>query len=478
MSTENHVAPFFEFLDRGKLNLGNVATRVAAWDAEAVGDFITTAHSLLSDAQEVSGGRGRTLFRFEANLDLSGEVTWCANPICRIKKADSLARFVALYGDKAYVSNPFDKYFHHGNALDHLLDPLMISQSKDRLVGDIGVLMSLRPLLESGLLAIRVDPHHICFDCMNEVINSGTKVSVDIKERLERFETEIVEFYRENVSVYFESHNEIIDSNESDVYDFKIVGPETIFEHGETYIQYTKELYPELRKLEIHDFSKPLERNHFLVDDIVEFLTIPIIDGMLVQDYCARLHNAQYLTNHRIEVDIVNRVGDQEVADISRAMLEGIGHSVPNIEFVSLGRLLKLRQNEYEAFQVYRDHLYMALKEARNLSAVEMRQLIDDTVRPEIHKMEQSIKSSKKLLTKSVKTDLIVGAGFMSIGLFAGLLPPDIAPIVRTIGASVGSYSAVSGLAKQVTMIGEPTKEVMENPYYFLWKAKSATQVV
>jgi hypothetical protein len=196
---------------------------------------------------------------------------------------------------------------------------------------------------------------------------------------------------------------------------------------------------------------------------------------LLVQSFSAKLHHTNYLTNRPLEIDLINQVGNKKVALASTEMLRGIEHSVPNIEHVPIERIISLRQNEYQAFLVYRDALNSVLKASPSLETAEISQMIDEVVRPEINKLEKHIRSAKRILTRSIKTDLILGTGLITVGLFAGgVLPSNIQPLMQTLGIGGGSAAAVDAIRRLATM--KNIEEETSSPYYFLWKAKQTFQ--
>ncbi len=97
-----------------------------------------------------------------------------------------------------------------------------------------------------------------------------------------------------------------------------------------------------------------------------------------------------------------------------------------------------------------------------------LRKAFNDTVRPELNNIELTIKNSRKLLWGSLAKDLIFGTGFITVGLFSGLLPPNIGEIV----AALGGFNFVSGSLDKISKLVQEPSEIRNNKYYFLWKVK------
>lgn len=454
----NQLHDFFEFIHCEGLNAKNLEARVDLMDGIKLQRLVEILNQLVHVPYE-EHGRHKRAFDFEANADLSGGSDWCSSLMCRLRKVDELARFSALYSDKVFIANPFDKY----DDLDSTFykEP-RIHLARRYLVGDILVLLYLKPLFEAGILFVRVNPSHICFDCINKSVDEGS----DIRSVLDNLRNELRKIYYQEPKYVFR--------NEKEYYVCTATGTEHLIEHGEIELRYSKTHHPDLRPIARSlgkKKSKQLSNEELKVVGIVESLLDPVLDGLLVQSFSAKVHGTSYITNKSIEIDLINRTGSKEVANVSTAMLEGFLHSVPNVVSAPLSKLLALRKDQFDAFLVYRDALDKALKEGRNLSIEEMKTLVDDVVRPEINKVSRAINISKKLLGHGLKTDAFIGTGFITIGLFAGLLLPDIKSLVEAVSTGAASVALLDG-ARRISNARFTEASVAENPYYFLWQAK------
>jgi hypothetical protein len=460
----NTLNTFYDFLSQGKLHLGNIEPRINAWTGSAVAKTINELSQIIQRSYKPLDGQAQpSIFNFEANNDLSGDFSWCAAPLCRLRKADSLARFASLYSDTVYIANPFDKYSDYN---DTYFDEPRLEFIKKLLIGDLSVLLYLRPLFEADLLSVRVSPSHICYECINDVVDPTS----DIKHIFEELRNNLRPYYYNNLSY------RLLDQRE--FYTVIISGSDYFIDHGETAYQYSKLHHPDLRKIARSlrkSKSNLLSHEQLRKVGVVESLLDPVLDSLLVQSFSAKLHHTNYLTNRPLEIDLINQVGNKKVALASTEMLRGIEHSVPNIEHVPIERIISLRQNEYQAFLVYRDALNSVLKASPSLETAEISQMIDEVVRPEINKLEKHIRSAKRILTRSIKTDLILGTGLITVGLFAGgVLPSNIQPLMQTLGIGGGSAAAVDAIRRLATM--KNIEEETSSPYYFLWKAKQTFQ--
>lgn len=455
----NQLERLFEFINQNGFNSKNLEVRSSLWSGPELHKLIEELKVITNTRYTEQEASFKGTFNFEANADLSGGSDWCSSPMCRLRKADELARFSALYSDKVFIANPFDKYEDFDAS--YFEEP-RIWFIRRCLAGDIAVLLYLKPLFEAGLLEVRASPSHVCYDCINKVVDPDS----DIKKVLDALRNELRSIYYQGPEYIFRTEKEF--------YTCTAIGGEHLIEHGETTLQYSKVHHPDLRVLAKSlgkRKSKRLSSEELRAVGMVETLMDPVLDGLLVQNFSAKIHGTTYLTNKSVEVNLINKTGNRQIANVSTAMLEGFSHSIPSINSVPIQSILALREQQHDAFLVYRDALDGALKESRNLNSADIKVLVNDTVRPEINKIERAINVSKKLLSHGLKTDVLIGAGFITVGLFAGLLPTDTKPLIEALSAGAGGAAALD-VARRLTNSDNAEAKVAENPYYFLWKAK------
>jgi len=152
-------------------------------------------------------------------------------------------------------------------------------------------------------------------------------------------------------------------------------------------------------------------------------------------------------------------------------ILENMNHIVPFVGDASIESLLKFRKNEGEAFQVYRDKLNKIIK-LDSLSIQDAKEIYSDELKPELNKMNLTLKNNKKVLWGNVKTNIVLATTYVSASLFTGVLPSNIDKIV----ASVGGIGFAKTISKDIIqMINKP--ELRENEFYFLWKIQNRKRI-
>jgi hypothetical protein len=434
---------FYQYLRRRGISKSNLLAKLESWGPTDLLDFAKEAHlTLLS-----SPPRAQSVFTFSANATLSGAPFPCAGLDCRLRNLDSAARFAALYADRVYITNPFEPYVDLESAGDFM---------RRTLAGDIMGMLYVQPLLEEGILCVQNNIVGLCRDCLAEVEGLEREIS----KKVDRARRRLLERYLKEVKVQVMTRG--------DEAFLAFLGPENLLGHDRI------DLVGDLPEAVLEDYvpgsQRRLTKKEIKANNLLGFLVNPVAMGLFQQSVRVRLYQTQYLTDSEVELDLVTSIDRPEVVQLSQALLAGLSHSLPTVEGVSLSKLVDLRREEGEAFQVYRDKLHAALKQSKGLNEFQIRQLVEDEISPEIHRIERTMKKARALLVKSLKTEMLIGAGYVAIGLCSGLLSRQAVEIV----AAVGGYSFASSVAEKVMKLGGEPEEVLDSPYYFLWKVRRA----
>jgi len=440
---------FYKYLRRRGISKKNVFRKLDSWDFREILDFVLEAYLTLRMRPEET----ESIFTFTANSGLSGAPFPCESIICRLNKLDSVARFAALYADKVFIENPFERYLSSESVYDPTTKTTMLA-------GDILGLLYLRPLFQAGLLSIRHNINLLCSNCLAEVEALEQKVS----KQLDRARKQLQKRYLREVQVHI--------LKEDDEVFLRYTGPEHLIEHGILDLIGPLQLPQSLREKCSSIGAHKLTRREIAEYDLTSWFVYAIVKDIFQQNIHVCRHGTQYLTDREIDLDIATSIGKPDVVKTSRSLLAGLSHSIPTIENIHLDKLIHLRQKEGEAFEVYRDALHRVLNQAQALEPDEMRVLIDDEIRPEIHKIERTITTTKRLLVNSLKRDVLVSAGYVAIGLFSGFLSPKAADIA----IALGGHSGVKSIAEKIPQLRRDPAKVLENPYYFLWKLQKKTK--
>jgi hypothetical protein len=250
--------------------------------------------------------------------------------------------------------------------------------------------------------------------------------------------------------------------------DFYLVtakGPEYLFEHGSTSVLWQGKNLSIGKRVGKTDRYRVVGSSR---KEVVDHLAKPIIIDLIQQDIYSTEYGFNYLTDRETELRVLESTNDDDARVFSKAIAEGFSHSLPFVQKVSLGKLLKLRQEEGESFQVYRDAVAGVLRNLKPADAGKIKQAFEDEILPEVRKVDLAVSNAKRMLGESIATNIIFGTGLVTIGLATGFLPPDIGKIVAAIG---GVQSGMNALQNLRQLVREPN-QIRDNKFYFLWKVK------
>ena len=150
---------------------------------------------------------------------------------------------------------------------------------------------------------------------------------------------------------------------------------------------------------------------------------------------------------------------------------------LPFLEGVPISELLKVRADEAEAFQRFRDALRLAIKERLRLEpTVEAEgiadEIRDDLIEPELRRIRTRLTSAKTALAKQVGVSAVVGGLLTTCGLLIGWSADSLVQAVApAISAGVGA--AAKGAEGRVQWKIASDRDVEMSDMFFLWKALS-----
>jgi hypothetical protein len=180
-------------------------------------------------------------------------------------------------------------------------------------------------------------------------------------------------------------------------------------------------------------------------------------------------HHLNYLTDRDADFIALSRINDPGLQTYSRALADGLEHSIPVLGNLSFADLIRLRRDDGEVFAVYRDAVARVLRELTPADEHKVRQAFQDVILPEVNKIEATVSNAEKRLGKSLLRTGIYTAGAVTIGVFTGLIEPDPAKIIGAIGG-ITALKEVFGAVNAVRT--DPKEQVRDNPFYFLWKMR------
>lgn len=431
---------FFEYLKSKGITQRNYPKKLYNLSDEQLKDLVINGIGIASISRTVDKNSN---FNFVANDTLSGGIFPCAEIGCRIRNIDALARNAILYADTVFISNPFEKYIHVNNFNEYARYNLGI---------DLTLLYYVKPLLDEKIFQLSSSYTHVCKPClkrMNVVTNRYLKKMEKAEELLWNLCLTDLEY---KVTVQADSAITI-----------EINGSEDILPHP----MVTHWFNPPAETQKILGRKKKGKLNVQQVIDLglADQIVNPIIEDLITQNHYSNFFSSYYLTHRNIDVKIINNSHNKSQSRLSEAMMDSLDHSLPFIPKTELTRLIQLRKKEGEAFQVYRSSLTNFLS---NIKApnYHLKEAFRDEIEPEIIKINQTIKTSKKLIISDIKKDLFVGSTYVSIGLFTHFLPANIGQLA----AAAGGINYLDKFANSIKKLTNIESEVKANKYYFVWK--------
>jgi hypothetical protein len=435
----------FDYMDAHSLDLNSAAGTVEEVSEENLIDLINGLSDLIPDKASIVDSP----FQFVANSSMAGGKSPCRATACRLDKVAALSQFAALYAEKVLIPRPFDD-------LSGLEPDGIDGDVREDINARILIIHFLRPLLDQGLIGF-VSNTHYCMDCYSQQLGD---VAGEFRAKFEAIYDYLIDLYSKDVNYRLVEHDGF--------HLVEIEGPENLIEHRSAalFLDDDSKLVKAIGKFG----NKTITAAESIEYGFASDLAGEIMNDLIIHNWHAVQDGSNYITSRAIDENVFGRVRGDSSNQLNQTINKALSHSLPILNGVSLDKLVRLRVNEGESFQVYRDALSNTLTN-KHLSLAEFEQAFSDVVRPEINKINLSIKNSRKLLADSVRQDIVLGAGFVSLGLFGGFLPPNIGELV----AALGGYQYASDLIGNVNSLTKEPEGISDEQFYFLWKANKVT---
>ena len=400
---------------------------------------------MLTESCAVTPSEG-TVFSFSASSSLSGGIYPCSEINCRLNNVYELSVFAALYADKIIIPNFFE-YIH-----DHdfnFSSEEMFFIFLNRFMGDLVLMLDLKPLIQENIICINPRIKSFCTECLKKQI-SHEKNAIKVFKKIEKqLEPEIFK----NLKFVMDSQNSIVINTEKNYVATEAIRFITL---PPVFKKYIKKIPYTFNKKEVEILG------------LNDFLLNPIFNDLILQKYTMAKYNISYLTNRRLETEIINTLKIAESTEKKDALiLEGLSHELPFVKNADINKLLNLRKKENGAFVAYRDavrKVFAELKDEKDINIV--KKAVQDNIIPEVHKIERLIEIHKDDLKDKIKGELIFDALIITAGYFASSVGLNLTEIAG------GLFTARDILTDILPLTSNPA-EAKRNDYYFLWKLKN-----
>ncbi len=293
---------------------------------------------------------------------------------------------------------------------------------------------------------------HICKDCLRETKAITREYEERINDAEKLLNDKFLQDFEFSLDTNYEGNTYIV-----------IEGPHEIMEHPAGLHFFGEGLVDLKRKLG-RKTKGVLTKRQATKLGLINMFVEPIIDDLLTQNYYSNFYNSSYLTDRELDSKLILNKNKKELND---KLSSSLSHNIPYLPSIDLNRIIELRKNEGEAFQVYRHSLTTFLSNTKDNND-NLKDAFRDEIEPEIQKMNQVIKSSKKMIKSDLIKDFVVGTTFVSIGLFSHFLPDNISQVVTGLGG-INYLSKFGDNAKELVNI---ESEIRNNKYFFVWKLR------
>ncbi|MCQ4243903.1 hypothetical protein [Stutzerimonas decontaminans] len=389
-------------------------------------------------------------FSFIANSSLSGGRHPCSYSECRIKKLDELVSFSSLYADEVYIQNPFEEILISGpESINYI--------SRQELIYGIYNYFYLKPLIEKGIIKYAQNMVSLC---QHHSDTLAKPISAEIIKKENRLYGLLENQLAERCTISF-------DIGKGAGPFLKFEGPHGLIDHGVIYLHLSGELPESIARLIDKKLPYIFSRTEVLSEGMLSLIIAPIIKDLSNQEWHSAFYGTSYLCDNPAQMKIAAKLNSEAYAASSSAFNKGMSHSLPSVYAKDLSAIVKLRENEGEAFAVYRDKIHSLLKSTNRWSEHEVAEAFRDQILPEVNLIDKKIKDWKVKARESLKEKVIFGTGAVSIGLYAGMLPPNIGQLV----AAIGGGSAIAGAVLDYNKTLKDKIEARSNDFYFLWQA-------
>lgn len=449
---------FFEKLERLDLIRGGNACQgaIARAPARLLLDLAQETADLTSGAHFI---RERSIFAQAASLSLSGGPSGCGALECRIRRAEHLGQYAAMYADKVYIHNFLAARIAHADSRGS-------AELAEGFFDDLSVFVKLRPLIEAGLVVV-FTPDVYCSHCL---VKRSFGADAD-----KRFDSEIRQLrnrFLQEIEARFEWDSECIDLDVS--------GPETLIEHGGMAITYRREpvvlrRQPKLRQQLYASGSAPLTRDLIRRTGLHRRLANDIIADVRFELAAAQALGTSFLTNQQLHIDILQSLtGNAEIERRNRLAQRHLTSLVPFLHGVDLNLVLRVREQEGDAFTLYRQSLNKAINEYRKqrdeLSERDAQAIYSDIIEPELARLNVKVNSARRALTKSVRRRVTAWVGAVSFGTYSGFVPDGVVTAAKALGLA----QVLANLLERLMQGSDVEEAIRTEDLFFLWKVRQA----
>jgi hypothetical protein len=446
-----------EAIEKHGLIKGNKvnARKIRNLNSSEILDFVSATRELTSSKHM---SREKSAYAFSSSLSLSGGTFPCSEVVCRLKKAESLAQFSALYSDRVYIDYFPSDYLNHVERIEKL----EYGELQNWLVKDLTVLSYYRPLIEAEKIIPITHPNY-CSHCLTKSFgDNADKRFKDIFPALaKRYSKETIVTVEKNEGKFV----------------FNVKAPEMLLEHGGAKlitleIPYSEKIPHVLDQLQAGK-KVSLTPNDIKKIKLDKELASYVHTNLVFELASTQSINTNFLTERDLDIQAIrNILGDPATEKRNQLVQKYLTCLVPFAEDVHPEDLLKIRNGENDAFIVFRQGLNQVIDEYRKqktgFTENDAREIYGDIIEPKLAQLNSRVSTARKSFIKNTASKIAGWAGAISFGWYSGLLPSDLATVASTLGLIKIIAEITEGTLSKSNM----DSTIRDDPMYFLWKVK------
>ena len=443
----------YELLERHGLGVNDDFPKIAIMSARQVRQMHEELFELVFEAQNErvwgESSPAHDAFSFLASASLRG-TSGCGSWECLATKLHFLGRYAALYANEL----TFPLRIKPPRPNQELAD------IREWVTRDFFTLLMYRPLVTGGVVVpVVMRTQH----CVHEM-----KFVEETREIVLDFSNYMAKRVLPDFDLLYQKP-ENAPNGKPAIY---LNGPEEYIEHGGLARDLEEE--PDwLPKKRSYNKDGMMVVRDPLKKQMVQELFADIADNITFFLAYGLRRKARFLSDMPGETDFLELMNHDEELDAKSSVLHQLEHSVPVLMNLPFATILRVRKQEKEAFDSYRDAVTKMSAEilTTKVSKRHAREMMHDAIEPELRRMKKELKTYRKTRNRRTLAGLATAAAGVLLGAFAGM-PTVAAKAIETIGGLVGG-EMLAKAAKAACNHGPEFKQ--KNDLYFLLRLEQET---
>lgn len=396
----------------------------------AIEDWSTAEYSpyLFAPSAEVSGFGG------------------CYEIECKLRRAEKFIRFASLYSDTIYL-------FVESITMPH--EPAFADESERfgyryDLMCDFTLILLYSHLLERRIAKIIPPNFGICRNCFAKYIANESNL---------KLLDPLIQDYCRKALVEATSYDDDIKMGRVIVKNL----PELFPDHdGFTMINGGKRL----KTLKALKAFPSVVRNQKFIEWLIQSYVYKNYLDSRFEAYMSSMYQSKL---------IISKQSDKAMFDIMAANTVGGAPSpvfeMPFLDTIDTDTILKIREDERQAFNDYRVALDKAAKlYGSNPNPIESKEIYDDIIYPAFLKLDAMFERTKKMHIFKAVSEFLVISSTVTLGVMNSVIPANPIGIATALGGTGALVNQISGVVERKLNSGS---EMEAKDFYFLWKLKN-----